>query len=105
MRKAKVWLTAHEFQVMAAVLFVFGGFVLFLGVLALGYLLVKGTIDGFDRADAAISTVENEFGRGGRGFRTDRLGLREGRGGCGCQGDRRRLDAYEWSGHCWVIVG
>jgi len=32
MRKAKVWLTAHEFQVMAAVLFVFGGFVLFLGV-------------------------------------------------------------------------
>ena len=37
-------------------------FVLFLGVLALGYLFVKGTIDDFDRADAAISTVENKFG-------------------------------------------
>ncbi len=32
MRKAKVWLTAHEFQVMAVVLFIFGGFVLLLGV-------------------------------------------------------------------------
>ena len=35
---------------------------LFLGVLALGYLFIKGTIDDFDRADAAISTVENKFG-------------------------------------------
>ena len=32
MRKAKVWLTTHEFQVMAAVLFIFGGFVLLMGV-------------------------------------------------------------------------